>query len=134
EVERRAFVIGRDRRFRTTYSAVVSVTRRQLLEESARDDVQPGATEEEEVEMAAAVKGDSRFRDALKRRDLDPDLAKVLHWPTGHHDALDDPRAHRLSRPLLYAAFTPEDSVWARPIEGLRVAVDLDTMEVLEVE
>jgi primary-amine oxidase len=54
-------------------------------------------------------------------------------WSAGNYGA-EEERTRRLVRPLCFLRSDPGDNGYARPIEGIRPIVDLNTMEVIRVE
>jgi primary-amine oxidase len=63
----------------------------------------------------------------------DFDLAMVDPWASGYTGPDDDPAKRRIARPLTFVRSGPDDNGYARPVEGLIVTVDLDTMAVVDV-
>ena len=63
----------------------------------------------------------------------DTSLVMVDIWSAGNYGAEED-RTRRLARPLCFLRTDPTDNGYARPIEGLRPVVDLNTMQVIRVE
>lgn len=54
-------------------------------------------------------------------------------WSAGNYGSEED-RTLRLARPLCFLRADPTDNGYARPIEGLRPVVDLNTMTVIRIE
>jgi primary-amine oxidase len=54
-------------------------------------------------------------------------------WSAGYYGE-DEEKNLRLARPLCFLRSDPTDNGYARPIEGLRPVVNLNTMEVIRVE
>ncbi len=79
---------------------------------------QPGVQgrAEEAVRHRRHVAGDGRY---LERRAT---------------TAAEEDRTRRLARPLCFLRTDPTDNGYARPIEGIRPVVDLNTMQVIRVE
>ena len=63
----------------------------------------------------------------------DTSLVMVDIWSAGNYGTEED-RTHRLARPLCFLRSDPTDNGYARPIEGMRPVVDLNTMQVIRVE
>ena len=75
------------------------------------------------------------FKAALKKHYGIDDTALVMVdiWSAGNYGSEED-RTRRLARPLCFLRTDPTDNGYARPIEGLRPVVDLNTMQVIRVE
>ena len=55
-------------------------------------------------------------------------------WPSGYTGPSDDPRTGPLlCRPLTFMRTAPGEHGYARPIEGLIVTLNMDTLEVDDV-
>ncbi|HLH67701.1 MAG TPA: primary-amine oxidase [Candidatus Dormibacteraeota bacterium] len=135
ELEREAFVVLRERAERKTYEAVVSLTRGEVTSWREVPNVQPPIMFEEFLAAEAAVKQDPRWRAAMRRRGIE-DLENVMidPWSVGYNGPEDAASKGRFIRPLTWVRQGPEDNGYARPIEGLVVRFDLDSMTVVEVE
>ena len=132
--DRQAFVVLRERAEQTTYEAVVSLTRGEVVSWTRLDGAQPPMMAEEFLACEAAVQADPRWQEALRRRGVtDPALTMVDPWASGYLGPQDDPAVRRLARPLTFVRSSPDDNGYARPVEGLVVEFDLDTMTVLDV-
>lgn len=97
--------------------------------------VQPTMTSDEQIECERAVLSSPEFKAALKRQYgvEDTSLVMVDIWSAGNYGSEED-RTMRLARPLCFLRSDPTDNGYARPIEGLRPVVDLNTMTVIRVE
>jgi primary-amine oxidase len=97
--------------------------------------VQPTMTSDEQVECEQAVLASPEFKAALKRQYgiEDTRLVMVDIWSAGNYGSEED-RAIRLARPLCFLRSDPTDNGYAKPIEGLRPVVDLNSMKVIRVE
>jgi primary-amine oxidase len=96
---------------------------------------QPTMSIDEQVECEQAVLASPRFKEALKKHYgvADTSLVMVDIWSAGNYGSEED-RTRRLARPLCFLRSDPGDNGYARPIEGIRPVVDLNTMEVIRVE
>ena len=135
EAPREAFAVLFDNAANTAYEAVVSLARGRVASWRAVPGVQPTMTIDEQVECEQAVLRSEPFREALRRRYgvADSSLVMVDIWSAGNYGAEED-RTRRLARPLCFVRSDPTDNGYARPVEGLRPVVDLNTMEVIRVE
>ncbi len=133
-VDRRAFVVLRDRAARTTVEALVSVSAGAVVSRREVPGVQPSVVLDELIEADGVIRADEGWQAAMRARGVeDLDLAIIDPWPAGWYDEADDPE-RRLVRALTWVRAAPDDNGYARPVEGLLVLVDLDRMEVVEVE
>jgi primary-amine oxidase len=96
---------------------------------------QPTMSIDEQVECEEAVLRSPEFVAALRKHcgDVDPSLVMVDIWSAGNYGSKEE-NERRLARPLCFLRTDPTDNGYARPIEGIRPVVDLNTMEVLRVE
>jgi primary-amine oxidase len=132
---REAFAVLFDNAANACYEAAVSLTGEKLLDWKHVPGVQPTMTIDEQVECEQAVLASPEFKAALKRHTgvEDTSLVMVDIWSAGNYGAAED-STRRLARPLCFLRADPTDNGYARPIEGLRPVVDLNTMQVIRVE
>ncbi|MEO3935918.1 primary-amine oxidase [Dermatophilaceae bacterium Soc4.6] len=132
--DRQAACLLRDRALRTTYETVVSLTRGEVVSWRQVDGVQPPMMFEEFMACEETVRADLRWQAAMRLRGVeDFSLAMIDPWASGYTGPEDDPSLRRLARPLSFVRTSAEDNGYARPVEGLVVTVDLDTMTVIDV-
>ncbi|PRQ17229.1 putative primary-amine oxidase [Rosa chinensis] len=100
-------------------------------------DVQPPMDAVEYAECEAVVKDFPPFRDAMKKRGVeDMDLVMVDAWCVGYHSEADAP-SKRLAKPLIFCrteSDCPMENGYARPVEGIHILVDMQSMAVIEFE
>jgi primary-amine oxidase len=132
---REAFVVLFDNGTNTCHEAAVSLSANELLSWKTIPGVQPTMTIDEQVECEQAVLASPEFKAALKKHYgiEDTRLVMVDIWSAGNYGSEED-RSRRLARPLCFLRTDPTDNGYARPIEGLRPVVDLNTMKVVRVE
>ncbi len=133
--DREAFVVLFDNAQNSCFEASVSLTRQSLLSWTHIPDVQPTMTIDEQVECEQAVLRSAEFKAALQRHcgTDDTSLVMVDIWSAGNYGSPED-SSRRLARPLCFLRTDPTDNGYARPIEGLRPVVDLNTMQVIRIE
>ncbi len=132
-IDRQVFIIILDNANGATYESVVSLATSTVVTWKQVPNVQPSIMLDEFVECEAAVKASPKFQAAAKKRGItNLDLVMVDPWSAGNYSIDEDQR--RLSRALCWVRSGPTDNGYARPIAGLLVMVDLNTMEVIEVE
>ena len=118
----------------TTYEAVVSLSRKQVVAWQAVPGVQPSIVLDEFFECEAAVRADPRWQEAMRKRGVtDFSLTMVDPWSAGHFGFRDD-EGRRLSRALTWVRRSPDDNGYARPVANLLTVVDLNAMQVVRVE
>ncbi len=117
------------------FEAEVSLTEGKVTLWKHVPGVQPTMTADEQIECEQAVLASPEFRAALKRQYgiEDTRLVMVDIWSAGNYGSEED-RTMRLARPLCFLRMDPTDNGYAKPIEGLRPVVDLNTMTVIRVE
>jgi primary-amine oxidase len=123
---------GRNRAFSVDLNLTTSEC---LAVKDAPAGAQPTMSIDEQVECEQAVLRSPQFIAALHKQygDVDPSLVMVDIWSAGNYGDPED--AHRrLARPLCFLRSDPTDNGYARPLEGIRPVVDLNTMEVIRVE
>lgn len=117
-----------------TYEAVVDILGNRIVEFRHLPGVQAPIPFEEAIECEVCVKAYPPFQEAMRKRGItNMDLVMVDSWPAGYYGA-DDDATRRLSRPLVFVRFAPDDNGYAHPIEGLHIVVDLTRMEVVLFE
>ncbi|WP_165227401.1 primary-amine oxidase [Aquisphaera insulae] len=135
EAPREASVVLFDNAANACYEALVSLRDGTPLSWVHVPGVQPTMTIDEQVECEQAVLNSPEFRAKLKEHAGidDTSLVMVDIWSAGNYGDPED-SSRRLARPLCFLRSDPTDNGYARPIEGLRPVVDLNTMEVVRVE
>ena len=119
---------------REVYEAVVNITGQAVTSWEVKKGVQPTLAVDEQVECEQAVLNSPLFKEAIKEYGItDTALVMVDIWSAGYYGHPEE-KEMRLTRPLCFVRTDPTDNGYARPIEGLRPVVNLDTMEVIRVE
>lgn len=134
DVPREAFVVLFDNAKNECYEAVVSITLGTLISYVHVPGVQPTMSSDEQVECEQAVINSPLFAEALKKYGVtDMSLVMVDIWSAGYYGN-EEEATMRLARPLCFLRTDATDNGYARPVEGLRPVVDLNTMTVIRVE
>jgi primary-amine oxidase len=117
------------------HEATLSLTDNRLLSWQTVEGVQATMTFDEQIECEQAVRANPAFRAALKKHYgvENTDLVMVDIWSAGYYGEAEE-EGKRLARPICFLRSDPTDNGYARPIEGIRPVVDLNTMTVLRVE
>jgi primary-amine oxidase len=107
-----------------------------ILIEPAPIGAQPTLSVDEQIECEQAVLASEAFRAALEEHYgiKDTSLVMVDIWSAGYYGGQDQDYGKRLTRPLCFLRSDPTDNGYARPIEGIRPVVDLNTMTVVRIE
>src|SRR5262249_20524560 len=134
-IPREAFAVLFDNAKNTCYETTLSLTNLKILSWRQIPGAQPTMTIDEQVECEQAVLASPEFRAALKKQYGidDTRLVMVDIWSAGNYGSEED-STRRLARPLCFLRSDPTENGYARPIEGLRPVVDLNTMQVIRVE
>ncbi len=134
--ERHALAVLVDNGINTAYTVALDLTKSTVIHvEKAPAGSQPTLSMDEQIECEQAVLASPEFHAKLKEHYgvTDPSLVMVDIWSAGNYGSEED-RTHRLARPLCFLRSDPTENGYARPLEGLRPVVDLNTMQVLRVE
>lgn len=132
---REAFVSLFDNASNSCFEATVSLEQARILRWEHIPGVQPTITTDEQAECEQAVLNSHEFKAALERHfgTSDTSLVMVDFWSAGNYGNAEE-RQTRLARPLCFLRSDPTDNGYARPIEGIRPVVDVNTMKVVRVE
>src|SRR5947209_10095175 len=135
-IDRRAFVIIRERAERKTYEAIVSITRGEVVSWQERPGIQPPIMFEEFLTSEEVVRKDPRWQEAMRKRGVtDFENVMIDPWSLGYNGPEDAADQGRMVRPLTFVRRGgPEDNGYSAPVEGLVVRFDLDRMAVVDIE
>jgi primary-amine oxidase len=129
---REAFCVLLDNGRRRGVEVVVSLDAERIV--SAVDlagGVQPAIHGEEFASVVDAVRTDSRYVDAVRRRGVDPADVHVEPWSVGTFE----PGPGRVARAISWVRRDDNgDNPYSRPLYGLVAVVDMDDMRVLRVD
>lgn len=134
-IARQAFVVLFDNAHNACYETCVCLQTSRILAHTHIPDVQPTMSTDEQIECEQAVLRSEAFQAALLSHYgiSDTSLVMVDIWSAGNYGSEED-STRRLARPLCFLRSDPTDNGYARPLEGIRPVVDLNTMQVLRVE
>ncbi len=97
--------------------------------------VTPNFTLDEWHECEVAMKADPDVVAALAERGLtDLDLVLIDVWTYGHALMPEKYRDRRLGWADIWVRETPTGNPYAHPVSGLKLIVDMNTMELLEID
>ncbi len=133
-IDREAFLVILDNEDGATYEAVVSLSEGQVTSWKQVPGVQPRIMFDEFYECEAAVKADPGFQTALLKRGItNPELVMVDPWSAGDYGFAEE-KGKRLALARCFLRSSPTDNGYARPIEGLSVLVDLNSMQIMRID
>jgi primary-amine oxidase len=134
-IDRVALVITYDTAASLIHESLVSLTAGTLLRRTPVPDRFPSVITEEMSAVEELVRQDPRWQAAMRERGVtDFHLAMIDPWPSGYIGPADHPAtSSRRCRPLTWMRSAPGEHGYARPVEGLIVTVDMDSMTVLDV-
>ena len=119
----------------TAYVGVLSLTDDALLSWDAQPGKQPNATVDEWHDCDAAMRRHPDVLAALAKRGItDPDLVLVDVWTYGAHLIPTAYEGRRIGWCDVWLRDCHDSNPYAHPVSGLKLVVDLNTMELLEVE
>lgn len=131
---RTALLVVRDKSQRRNLEVRINLDT-ETVEVAEVDGVQPSIMREESVRAEELARASEEWQNALRARGVvDPSLAMLDHMPISYQDDADGPQK-RLGIALTWIrSEDPEDNGYARPVEGLVVYFDLDSMVILRVQ
>jgi primary-amine oxidase len=136
-VERQAKIVVRDKDEKETYEGVVSLDEETVVSWEHLPDAQPRMVGEEFVEVEEVVTANETFREAVRKRGADPDLAIVTAWSAGYDFVPEDiDRSRRLAHGVTWVKGDESEqgaNAYNRPLSGIHAWVDLDDKEVIKV-
>jgi primary-amine oxidase len=130
---RQAFVVVHEHSTKQSFEAVVDLNAKKLVSWTELHGIQPAFPDDEEIAiMVKALRSDSRWQEALSRRGItDFDAVAIDPWPVGYY-GIDNEIGGRFVNAIPYYKGRAVN-YYARPIEGLRAMVDLDSGKVIKV-
>ena len=134
-IAREARVVAWNTEDGTAYVGVLSLTDDALLSWDAQPGKQPNATVDEWHDCDAAMRRHPDVLAALATRGItDPDLVLVDVWTYGAHLIPSAYEGRRIGWCDVWLRDSPDSNPYAHPVSGLKLVVDLNTMELLEIE
>ena len=129
---REAFANVYSRAANRLFEAVVDLKTQKLISWVERPGVQPAVSISEYAAADAVVRGDARWRKAIRDRNLKPSDIYIDVWAPGSVALPPAPPGKRLLRALSFfdgGLPNPYD----RPVEGLVATVDMNAMTVIDL-
>jgi primary-amine oxidase len=134
-VPRRSFSVLWNRQTNQTYEAVVDLVADRVDSWIHRPGVCPNFTIDEYHEVDEALHKHADVLARLEARGIaDPSQVLFDVWTYGKAMMPEQWRDRRLGWCDLWMRETPEGNPYAHPVSGLKIIVDMNTLEVLEIE
>lgn len=134
-VSRTSFSVLLDRTENKTYEATVDLTGGSVLSFEHIPGVQPNFTLDEFYEINEAMRKHPDVIAALAERGFtDMDLVLIDTWTYAKALMPEKYRDRRLGWSDLWVRATPEGNPYGHPVSGLKLVVDMNTHELLEIE
>jgi primary-amine oxidase len=130
---RQVAVVVHEHATKQSFEAVVDLNAKKIVSWKELQGVQPPFPGDEELDiMRKALRADSRWQEGLARRGItDFDAVTTDPWPVGYYGISDETGGRLLNAIPYYKGHTV--NYYARPIEGLRAMVDVDSGKVIKV-
>jgi primary-amine oxidase len=134
-VPRRSLSVLWNRQTNQTYEAVVDLVADRVDSWIHRPGACPNFTIDEYHEVDEALHKHPDVLGSLEARGIaDPSLVLFDVWTYGKAMMPEQWRDRRLGWCDLWIRETPESNPYAHPVSGLKIIVDMNTLEVLEIE
>src|SRR6478672_9041075 len=134
-LQRTSFAVVFNRTDNQTYEATVDLTGDSVISFENIPDVTPNFTLDEFHDVDKALHEHPDVIAALAARGFtDPSLVLIDVWTFGKALMPEEHRHRRLGGCDLWARETPDGNPYAHPISGLKLLVDVNTLELLEIE
>ncbi len=134
-VPRRALAVLWNREDNQTWEGVVDLTAKSLVSWTQVPDVTPHFTTDEYNEVDAAMRAHPEVVAALAERGItDMSLVTIEVWTYAKALMPEQWRDRRLGWCDIWYRQTPQGNLYAHPVSGLKVVVDVNTLELLELE
>ena len=133
-IVRRSLAVLWNKRSNEVYEAVANLTEGALESWERIPGVTPNFTVDEYHDCDTALRQEPAVRQALERRGVDPELALFDLWTYGREVMPEQWRDRRLGWVDIWRRAAPGGNPYAHPVSGLKVIVDVNTMEVLQID
>lgn len=116
------------------YEAVVNLTEGKVERWEHIPGVTPNFTVDEYHDCDVALRQHPEVRAALEKRGVNPDLVLFDLWTYGNEVMPAEWRDRRLGWVDIWARATPKGNPYAHPVSRLKIIVDVNSMEVLQLD
>jgi primary-amine oxidase len=135
KVPREAQLICWNRDDGKAYKAVVSLDENRVVSWEHRPDEQPNVTVDEYHECDVTLRRDPKVVEALAARGItDMDMVLFDVWAYGGSLIADKYRGRRIGWTDIWYRDHEDSNPYANPVNGLKLIVDLNRAELLEIE
>jgi primary-amine oxidase len=136
EPPRKAFAVAYDGGVKMIYEGIVNLAEGKVETWTPVPGRFPSYLAEHMETVEVVVREDPRWQEAMTKRGItDFDLAMIDPWPAGYYGAQDHyDNSPLICRPLTFMRTAPSEHGYARPVEGVIVTFDMDSMKVIDVE
>eukprot|EP00977_Amphora_coffeiformis_P018367 scaffold6436_cov158-Amphora_coffeaeformis.AAC.1 len=116
------------------YRLAVSLTNQKVISKKWFPDARPMIQLEEFIQIEETVRKDPGVIEAFKKRGIENmESVCVDPWSSGTY-GFDYEKGRHLSYTFVWLKSSPCDNLYAHPVEGLNVIVDIKAMEVIAIE
>ncbi|WP_164234206.1 primary-amine oxidase [Microbacterium hydrocarbonoxydans] len=133
-IVRRSFSVLWKKATNEVHEAVVDLTNDAVVSFTHVPGVTPNFTLDEYHDCDLAMKANEQVRAALAARGVDPESVLFDVWTYGGAVIPEKWRDRRLGWVDLWMRAVPGGNPYAHPVSGLKIIVDMNTLEVLEIE
>ncbi|UOQ56308.1 primary-amine oxidase [Leucobacter allii] len=133
-IVRRALAVLWDKRSNEVYEAVANLSDDALESWTHVPGVTPNFTVDEYHDCDVALRADAGVRAVLAARGIDPELVLFDLWTYGNAVMPPQWRDRRLGWVDIWKRAAPGGNPYAHPVSGLKIVVDVNTLEVLEID
>ena len=133
-IVRRSFSVLWNKRSNEVFEAVVNLGDGTIESWEHRPGVTPNFTVDEYHDCDVALRADPEVRAVLGARGIDPELVLFDLWTYGHEVMPEQWRDRRLGWVDIWKRAAPGGNPYAHPVSGLKVVVDVNSMEVLQID
>ena len=133
-IVRRSLSVLWNKQSNEVYEAVVNLSDGALESWEHKPGVTPNFTVDEYHDCDVALRKNAEVRAALEKRGINPDLVLFDLWTYGNEVMPEQWRDRRLGWVDIWARASAKGNPYAHPVSGLKVIVDVNSMEVLELD
>ncbi|UBH05726.1 amine oxidase [Leucobacter sp. Psy1] len=133
-VVRRSLSVLWEKRTNEVFEAVVNLTEGTVESWTGKPGVTPNFTVDEYHECDEVLRAEPAVRAALEQRGVNVDLVLFDLWTYGNAVMPPQWRDRRLGWVDIWVRATPNGNPYAHPLSGMKIIVDVNTMEVLEID
>lgn len=133
-IERRSFSVLWEKQTNAVYEAVVNLTTSTLERWEHKPGVTPNFTVDEYHDCDHAMRVHPEVRAAIEARGIDVDLVLFDLWTYGKAVTPEQWSDRRLGWVDSWVRASKNGNPYAHPVSGLKIIIDVNTMEVLQIE